>query len=199
VTITNPGNAAATLPNGFFADYLDVDGAHPFHDDVVAVTRHGITAGCGNGDYCPGAAVTREQMAVFLLKAEHGGAYAPPACGGRLRRRRVPGAVHRLDRAARGRGDHRGCGGGKYCPDAPVTRAQMAAFLLKTEHGAAYTPPACGGDFTDVACPSQFADWIEQLATEGVTAGCGGDNYCPDAPNTRGQMAVFLSRTFLAN
>jgi hypothetical protein len=28
----------------------------------------------------------------------------------------------------------------------------------------------------------------------GITAGCGGGNYCPDAPLTRGQMAVFLSK-----
>ena len=32
------------------------------------------------------------------------------------------------------------------------------------------------------------------LAASGITAGCGGGNYCPDAPLTRGQMAVFLSR-----
>ena len=47
-----------------------------------------------------------------------------------------------------------------------------------------------------MTCPSQFADWIEELATEGITGGCGGGNYCPDAPNTRGQMAVFLVKTF---
>jgi hypothetical protein len=72
----------------------------------------------------------------------------------------------------------------------------MAAFLLKAEHGSTYVPPPCAGTFADVACPSLFADWIEQLATEGVTSGCGGSNYCPSSPNTRGQMAVFLTKTF---
>jgi hypothetical protein len=72
----------------------------------------------------------------------------------------------------------------------------MSAFLLKAEHGSSYTPPACQGVFADVPCPSLFADWIEQLAAEGVTAGCGGGNYCPNAPQTRAQMAVFLTRTF---
>jgi hypothetical protein len=89
-----------------------------------------------------------------------------------------------------------GCGGGNYCPDNPVTRQQMAVFLLKAEHGSSYTPPACAGVFGDVPCPSQFADWIEQLALEGITGGCGGGNFCPTNPNTRGQMAVFLVRTF---
>jgi len=32
------------------------------------------------------------------------------------------------------------------------------------------------------------------LAASGVTAGCGGGNFCPDAPVTRAQMATFLSR-----
>jgi hypothetical protein len=50
--------------------------------------------------------------------------------------------------------------------------------------------------FGDVPCPSLFADWIEQLAAEGITGGCGGGNYCPSSPSTRGQMAVFLTRTF---
>jgi len=88
-----------------------------------------------------------------------------------------------------------GCGGSNYCPTALVTRAQMSVFLLKSEHGSSYVPPGCAGVFADVACPSPFADWIEQLASEGVTAGCGGGNYCPDASITRSQMAVFLLKT----
>ena len=40
------------------------------------------------------------------------------------------------------------------------------------------------------------AEEIEQLAVEGITAGCGGSNYCPDAPVSRDQMAVFLVRAF---
>jgi hypothetical protein len=72
----------------------------------------------------------------------------------------------------------------------------MAVFLLKAEHGSTYAPPPCGGAFADVACPSLFADWVEQLAAEGITAGCGGGNYCPASPNRRGQMAVFLVKAF---
>ena len=69
-----------------------------------------------------------------------------------------------------------GCAGGNYCPTNPVTRAQMAVFLLKGEHGGSYLPPACSSTlFTDVPCPgTAFVDWINQLATEGITGGCGG-------------------------
>jgi FG-GAP-like repeat/Immunoglobulin I-set domain/S-layer homology domain len=88
-----------------------------------------------------------------------------------------------------------GCGGGNYCPTSPVRRDQMAAFLLKSEHGSAYTPPACIGVFSDVPCPGSFTDWVEQLAAEGVTGGCGTDIYCPSQSVTRAQMAIFLLKT----
>ena len=69
---------------------------------------------------------------------------------------------------------------GLYCPQNPVRRDQMAVFLLKAEHGSGYAPPACAGVFPDVPCSSPFAPWIEQLAAENVTGGCGGGNYCPE-------------------
>jgi hypothetical protein len=50
--------------------------------------------------------------------------------------------------------------------------------------------------FDDVPMGYWAAAWIEALASEGITAGCGGGNYCPDAPVSRAQMAVFLDRTF---
>jgi len=72
----------------------------------------------------------------------------------------------------------------------------MAGFLLKAKYGSGYVPPACTGVFPDVPCPSPFADWIEQLAAENITGGCGGGNYCPQTATTRGQMAVFIVKTF---
>ncbi len=49
--------------------------------------------------------------------------------------------------------------------------------------------------FADVPCPSTFANWIEAAAGENITGGCGGGNDCPLNPNTRGQMAVFITKT----
>ncbi len=93
-----------------------------------------------------------------------------------------------------------GCGTGTYCPNNPVTRAQMAVFLLKAKNGAGHTPPpATGTVFGDVAQGSFGADWIEELASLEITGGCGGGNYCPDAPVTRAQMAVFLLKTLLGS
>ena len=89
-----------------------------------------------------------------------------------------------------------GCGGGNYCPDSPVTRAQMAVFLLVAREGTDYAPPACvTPQFADVPCSSPFAPWINELAARGVTGGCGGGNYCPEFSVSREQMAVFLLST----
>jgi len=72
----------------------------------------------------------------------------------------------------------------------------MAVFLLRAKHGSGYSPPAATGVFSDVPLSYWAVHWIEQLAAEGITAGCGGGNYCPENQVTRDQMAVFLVRTF---
>ncbi len=76
--------------------------------------------------------------------------------------------------------------------DQPTLRQQMAVFLLKAKYGLCYVPPGCTGVFPDVPCPSTFANWIEDLAAQGITGGCGSGNYCPQNPVRRDQMAVFL-------
>jgi hypothetical protein len=96
------------------------------------------------------------------------------------------------------RGVTGGCGGGNYCPAAAVPREQMPVFVLRTLDPA-LSPPACvpGSElFADVPASSPFCKWIEELARRGVVTGCGAGNYCPAAPVTREQMAVFLSVPF---
>jgi hypothetical protein len=136
-------------------------------------------------------------MAVFLLKGEHGPAYAPaPATGAAFAD--VPAShpfARWIERLA-AEGITSGCGGGNFCPADAVTRGQMAVFLLRVKNGSAYMPPPALGLFADVPVSHPFAAWIEQLADEGITSGCGGGNYCPADANTRGQMAVFLTKTF---
>ncbi len=176
--------------------FPDVPTSSLFYRSIENIFHNGITGGCGLGNYCPTSAVNRAQMAVFLLKSEHGSSHLPPACTGVFADVSCPSTFADWIEQLAAEGITGGCGSGNYCPANPVTRAQMAVFLLKSEHGSAYAPPPCTGGFADVTCPSLFADWIEQLAAEGVTGGCGGNNYCPNNPNNRGQMAVFLVKIF---
>ena len=90
-----------------------------------------------------------------------------------------------------------GCAADTYCVSAPVTRAQMAVFVLVSKEGSGYAPPPCGATprFADVPASSPFCPWIEELARRGVAGGCGGGNYCPAASASREQMALFVLRT----
>jgi hypothetical protein len=197
IVVSNPGGGqSGTIPHGFLAFFNDVPSNNQFNLYVMRLVGNGITAGIGNGLYGVGQPTLRQQMAVFLLKAEHGACYTPPPCTGVFPD--VPCSSNFapwIERLA-AEGITGGCGGGNYCPTNPIRRDQMAVFLLKAEHGPSYVPPPCDGDFADVPCPSPFADWIEQLAAEGITGGCGGGNYCPQNTVTRGQMAAFLVKAF---
>ena len=51
------------------ASFGDVPTSHPFFQYVEALAASGITAGCGQGNFCPEQPLTRGQMAVFLSKA----------------------------------------------------------------------------------------------------------------------------------
>jgi hypothetical protein len=180
------------------ASFPDVPPTHPFYRFVETLLHVGVTAGCTATTYCPDGVTTREQMAVFLLRAKEGGSYTPPPCT-TAPFPDVPCSstfapwVQELV----ARGITAGCGGGLYCPTNPVTREQMAVFLLKSLEGASFTPPPCTtATFTDVPCASPFAPWVQELVARAITAGCGGGLYCPTDPVTRGQMAVFLTKTF---
>jgi hypothetical protein len=73
-------------------------------------------------------------MAIFLLRAKHGASYTPPSLESGTGFADVPtshwAAAWIKQLAAEGITG--GCGDGNYCPEATVTRAQMAVFLVKT-------------------------------------------------------------------
>jgi hypothetical protein len=171
-----------------------------FYPFIENLFHNGITGGCAGGGYCPGSNVTRAQMAVFLLKSRWGAGFIPPPATGTAFTD-VPASnpfapwIEELVRE----GITAGCGSGMYCPNNPVTRQQMAIFLLKTKNGASYAPPAGTGIFGDVApCPGTVCDFIEDLYNQQITGGCQATPllYCPGNPNLRQQMAVFLVKTF---
>ncbi|MCP5425142.1 MAG: S-layer homology domain-containing protein [Gammaproteobacteria bacterium] len=178
-----------------FSDVLCTYWAYSNIEKIVAA---GITGGCGNGKYCPLSLVTRAQMAIFLLRGIHGGSYIPPSPTGTVFSD-VPTSAFAaawIEKLAAD-GITGGCGQNIYCPNNPVTRAQMAVFLLRSKYGASYFPPAASGTvFNDVPANAFAAAWIEKLAADGISGGCGGGNYCPNNSVRRDEMAVFLSRTF---
>jgi hypothetical protein len=196
IVLTNPSGLSGTLRNGYVSRFSDIVPLSIFDSHISKLVAAGVTAGVGGGNYGPSNNVTRQQMAVFVLKAKHGICYTPPPCTGDFPDVPCSSNFAPWIEQFAAEGITGGCGSGNYCPLANVRRDQMAVFLLKGKYGSNYTPPPCTGVFDDVACPSPFADWIEQLAAEQITGGCGATTYCPTTNVARNQMAAFLVKAF---
>ncbi len=206
----NPANPnllyAGTMGGGVFVIgvpvFADVPVGYWAASWIKRLYAAGVTSGCGTNPliYCPEDPVTRAQMAVFLERGKHGATYLPPAGTGTVFGD-VPFSywANSWIEKLYADGITTGCVTSPllYCPENPVTRAEMAVFLLRAKHGAHYTPPPVGDTgFDDVPVSYWAAAWIKELAFEGITSGCSSDNYCPENSVTRAQMAKFLVLTF---
>ncbi len=158
-----------------------------FEADIVWLAEAGITKGCAEDRFCPSARVTRGQMAAFLVRALD----LPPGGSGTFTD--DDGSIFEQDiESLSAAGITAGCAPSAFCPEASVTRAQMAAFLRRALQGELAVNQTAV-DFTDDD-GSVFEADIEWLSMTGVTSGCAVDRFCPDDAVTRGQMAAFLHR-----
>jgi hypothetical protein len=171
----------------FVGRFADDDG-NPFSTDIEWAATAGVTLGCNppfNDWFCPKLAVSRGQMASFLVRAlslpdQGGDAFTDDA-----------GSIHEADiNRIAAAGITLGCAPGLFCPEQPVTREQMASFLVR----AYQLPMGAANPFPDVT--SVHAADVAALYGAGVTTGCSTAPlaYCPTAPVLREQMAAFLNR-----
>jgi hypothetical protein len=211
-------NAASSGTVGLSADLVDNNGSVVAH----AVTMQDLPAGAHtltlqfqgvdlfasqrNGPYTLTNVLLTDETSVTLISEEANSVYstaaylytdfaAPGSFADVPATYWASGFIERLYAA----GVTGGCAvnPARYCPEDTVTRAQMAVFLLRGIHTSSYMPPTmgAGSGFNDVPPDYWSGTWIKQLAAEGITAGCGNGNYCPEHPVTRAQMAVFLLRS----
>ena len=183
--------ATATAQEGSFSDVAE--GSHKRAIDVLA--DRGIFEGtlCGEDRFCPGEPVSRSHMAVWLIRAL--GDSAVPSAG-TTRFVDVDASewwapyVERLADL----GITAGCRLEplSYCPDASVSRAHMATFLVRALDLELAEPAG----FADVVEGSAHEAAINALASAGITAGCSLEplRYCPGDPVRRSHMAIFLAR-----
>ena len=185
-----PAGADVTDPGGSF---FDDDGI--VHEGAIEAIRiEDVTRGCNppqNTNFCPDEPVTRGQMAAFLARALD----LEPGKSSRFVDTSDSVFADDIDRLAHA-GITRGCNppeNSRFCPDAPVTRGQMAAFLVRAF---GYSDPGPGDRFDDDN-GSVFEGDIDRLAHAGITRGCNppeNNRFCPDALVTRAEMATFLAR-----
>lgn len=181
------------------AGFADVppDGVHSRSVDCVVHWR--VAQGRSPASYAPLSPVTREQMATFLanLVVRSGGTLPEPT---RDHFSDDDGSIHEdaINRLAEA-GVVLGSEPGQYRPRAQVTRAQMAALLVRgydLRAGQAEQPPLPPGEdwfYDDAASP--LGDAIDKAASAGFAGGVGGGRYLPEGAVRRDQMASFVSRT----
>jgi hypothetical protein len=180
--------AAELPPGGSFVD--DNNSVH--EANIEAIAAAGITLGCNppyDDQFCPGAPVSRAEMASFLARALD---LPEPASGPFTD---ITGSIHETAiNAIAAAGITRGCNppaNDRYCPNQAITRAEMATMLARALTLAPAAPP-----FTDLG-GSEHAAAIGALAATGIAVGCNppaNDRFCPFDPVTREQMASFLAR-----
>ena len=179
----------------------DVPTEHWAYNHIMDIYNAQITAGCSTDplEYCPDDSVTREQMAVFIIRAL-GEAPEDGYCGSTdpfldvAADRWSCKYVKRLVEL----GITAGIGQGLFGPEDPVTREQMAVFITRALNDVP-SDGYCGttGPFTDVPYGWWSCKYVKRLVELGITAGIGQGLYGPIDQVTRAQMAVFLARAFL--
>ncbi len=184
----------APVTEGIDEEFTDVDDTNVHKPAIDALASQGVFVDteCGDELFCPDLPMTRWAMAVWILRIL---ADEPDTVLGVSRFADIaPGHwwIRYVERLA----DRKITIGCKlepfrYCPDRPVTRAQMASFLVR----ALDLEPAPSAGFTDTDRTVHAAN-IDALFAAGITIGCTTEplRYCPYEPVTRAQMATFLYR-----
>lgn len=172
-------------PGGTFAD----DDGNRHQGDIEAIAEIDVTRGCDEDGvlFCPDSAITRAQMAAFVVRTlelpasdvdafgdDDGGLFEP--------------AINALAAA----GITTGCEDGSFCPGEDVTRGELAAFLRR-----AGELPAGETDHFPDDDGGLFEDDINAIADAGIVVACADGTtarYCSGEPALRDQMASYLAR-----
>jgi len=187
--VQNSGNSSQV--------FTDVPTSNLFADYIGLLKLYGITTGCATTAYCPNDTTTRGQMAAFIIRSLAGENFTYTQTPYFTD---VPASnlFFRYIQKMRDLGITNGCSATLYCPDDAVMRGQMAAFMIRARFGITagqtFPYPAAIAAFQDVPPASGFFPYVQKMKQLGITSGCTVNEYCPDAPTTRGQMAVFLIR-----
>ncbi len=178
--------------------FADVPPSAFYFDAVNLMSEKGITAGCGNGDFCPNLNLTRAEMAVFIVRAIFGNDNFSFSTIPVFKDVPVGAFGFQWIQKLYELGITAGCGGGNFCPNSSLTRDDLAIFLIRGRLGATTVFEYPGTPyFTDVPASYFAFSWIQRLAQDQITGGCGPSLFCPTEVVNRGQVSVLLLRALL--
>ena len=196
ITATQTGNSAylsASATQGFTVWFADVDPAGYAYAAINAMALHGITAGCGSNNFCPNDNVTRDEMAIFVVRAIYGSDNFTYSTTPYFTDVTSSTFGFKWIQKLKELGVTAGCTTTTYCPTQVVTRDQMAIFIIRARLGLAIagSPPTFTYPttpyFTDATAANEFAfPWIQRMKLENITSGCMTTTYCPTEPVTHG-------------
>jgi Fe2+ transport system protein FeoA len=186
-------------PSSPVSSYTDEPATDSFYDYVNFVGLNHIATGCLTPlTYCPADTMVRAEMAAFVIRSLYGEVFTYSATPYFTD---VPSAHPKFAYVQKmmDLGITTGCGVNLFCPDGPLSREQMAVFIVRARLGLKATDlfPYPGTPyFTDMPANSVYFPFVQKLREMGITAGCSATTYCGGDPNSRGQMAVFVTRGF---
>lgn len=187
------------------ATFSDVPAQHWAYDYIEELYRQGYVEGCETSPpkYCPDRALTRAEMAVFIVRGVHGASYTPPDPTEQifddvpLEGYWATKWIHQLYND----GYTAGCSESPplYCPEDPHTRAEATVFFLRMCNGVGYAPPPPTGIFADVPTSTWYARWVEAAYSVGLIPACRAipeneKRFCPNAHLIRAMAAYMMVR-----
>mgnify|MGYP004457415483 CR=1 FL=1 len=182
-------NATFMDDNAMLNYFVDVKANDYFYDAVLWAAQKGITSGTDAVHFTPDGVCSRAQAVTFLWRAA--GSPAPKSVS--MPFTDVPkGSYYEMAVLwAVENGITKGTSDTTFSPDATCSRAQIVAFLWRSEKS-----PAAGtaNPFADVKSSAYYADAVLWAVKEDITKGTTSTTFSPDADCTRAQIVTFLWR-----
>ena len=169
--------------------FVDVPEGSYYEEAVAWAVENGITQGTDDTHFSPDGICTRAQAVTFLWRT----AGSPASKTSAMPFTDVPVGSYYYDAVlwAVENGITKGTSENRFSPDDTCTRAQIVAFLWRSEKS-----PAAGSrnPFADVKSTAYYADAVLWAVKEDITKGSTNTTFSPDADCTRAQIVTFLWR-----
>ncbi len=170
--------------------FEDVAESDYFAEPVLWAVEQGITTGTSAGKFSPERACTRGQIVTFLWRAA--GSPEPKSTENPFTDISAKDYYYKAVLWAVENEITTGTGKGKFSPEKPCTRGQVATFLWRAEGKP--EPASTENPFGDIASGEYYYDAVLWAVEQGITNGTGKDKFSPDKDCTRGQIVTFLYR-----
>ena len=169
--------------------FVDVATGSYYEDAVDWAVGNGITQGTDATHFSPDGICTRAQAVTFLWRA----AGSPKPETRTMPFTDVPAGSYYYDAVlwAVENDITKGTSDTTFSPNMTCTRAQIVAFLWRSEKS-----PAAGtaNPFADVKSTAYYADAVLWAVKENITRGTTNTTFSPNADCTRSQIVTFLWR-----